>query len=307
MLFVLLHHNNVFDSDSEFSIVVIARLIRHTHAFDELLSVTSGDSLWSFVDAKKTTNSMTSSMLEVKTNFEKMSTCQDVEVSTVVASFWPDHSFQVEGTHKYTSVAALLEFCWWLSSKVSASCYISSSIKILTSRVQKVDLVVIQRLSNLLSWSIMNNSSIRTNTRNRLKTWTNIKISLSSIVSHNLSALILIETMILFGQLFLKEGKILHYSGTIPDITIAHTLLLNPILACFEKFNNVVILSNYFKLFLLEETEESLVALRFINTDLLVWQGTSIFSKLGCHFVIAVDLDAVEMQMLSDFWVRDFI
>jgi len=41
VLGMLLNHNDVFDPDTELSIVVVARLIGDTHAFDELLWASS--------------------------------------------------------------------------------------------------------------------------------------------------------------------------------------------------------------------------------------------------------------------------
>lgn len=112
------------------------------------------------MNAEKTANSMPSAVLVVKAHLEEMSPCQDVEVATVVAAFWPHYSLKVEIAHENSGIAALLEVSWSLSSEVATSCYISGAIKILTSGVQKVDFVIIQRLGNIFGWSVVNDGSV---------------------------------------------------------------------------------------------------------------------------------------------------
>lgn len=81
---VVLDHNDVFDSDSEFSVVVVAWFVGDAHAGFEWDFVWSRDADWTLVYVEHGTDTVACSVLVVEAYSEEMSSSKDIEVSTGV-------------------------------------------------------------------------------------------------------------------------------------------------------------------------------------------------------------------------------
>jgi len=77
---MLLHHYNVFDSDAEFTVVVVAWLVRDTHTGLKFEFIGSGNAYGSFVDVEHGANAVASAMFIVQAHLEEVSAGKDVEV-----------------------------------------------------------------------------------------------------------------------------------------------------------------------------------------------------------------------------------
>lgn len=77
---VLLAENDVLDTDSELTVLVVAWLVGHAHAFQKFHFACSADALWSFMNVEVSAHTMASAMLEVKAYRPKAATRQDIHV-----------------------------------------------------------------------------------------------------------------------------------------------------------------------------------------------------------------------------------
>lgn len=161
VLLVLLNHHHVFNSDSEFAVLVVAWLIRDAHAFLELHVGPSGDADRTLMDAEKTSDTVTGSVLVIQASLEESLSCKDVKIfSSEIHIIWPDDSLEVKGAHQDSGVGFLLKWSWGLSTEVATSSDIGGTIKVLASGVQKVDLIWIQFKSSFFGWLVMDDSSV---------------------------------------------------------------------------------------------------------------------------------------------------
>ena len=94
------------------------------------------------MDTEKTSNSMASSVLIVKTSFKERPSGQDVKIfSGKVHIVWPNNSFKVKISDQDSGVALLLERGWGFASEVATSSDICGSIEVLTSRIEEINLI----------------------------------------------------------------------------------------------------------------------------------------------------------------------
>jgi hypothetical protein len=91
------NHDNIFNTNSIFAILVVARLIRDAHANFPLDVISPAYTDRSLMATVETTYTMTSTMLVLKTHFPKMLSGQDVHIFTGNALvFGPDESFYIK-------------------------------------------------------------------------------------------------------------------------------------------------------------------------------------------------------------------
>ena len=99
-LWMLLDHDNVFNSDTEFSVLIVSWFVGNAHALAESNISSSGNADWTLMNTQKTTNTMPSSVLIIKTSFEKIFPSQNFEILTSKGGIaWPDNSFEFKVTH----------------------------------------------------------------------------------------------------------------------------------------------------------------------------------------------------------------
>ena len=78
-----------------------------------------------------------------------------------------------------------------------------------------------------------------------------------------------IDTMIRLFELGFKECKIFHDCGTVPDITLSHTLLLNWIFGSLDMLQNFVLFINGESIFF-KNIDQEIAAILPINNHFLV-------------------------------------
>lgn len=77
---MLNHHDDILNSDTKLSILVVPRLIRDTHALNKFGGGTPGNTLWTLVHAEHAADSVSGTVLVVKTSFEEVLSREDIEV-----------------------------------------------------------------------------------------------------------------------------------------------------------------------------------------------------------------------------------
>jgi len=168
---MFLDHDDVFNTDAEFSVFVVARLIRDAHSLVELTLTVFTNTLRALVHVEEATNSVACAVLVVKTGSPEVFTCKNVHVSsrnTGVSG--PHKSLQIKNTEQDASVSFFLESCrFLLSSEMCGSCHIGGTIEVLCARVAKVDFVVVKRERLCGGRGIMDDGAVRANRRNSFK------------------------------------------------------------------------------------------------------------------------------------------
>ena len=159
---MLLHHDHVLDTDSELSVLVVARLVRDTHTLHEFHITAAVDSLRSFVHVEHTADSMTRPMAIVKSRGPQILPRQHIHMHTSdTSSLWPDDSFQVEYAHKHSRVGFFLEGGWCLTAEMRRPGNIRRPIVILPATIEEVDLIVVQKTGFFGGRGVVDDGAVR--------------------------------------------------------------------------------------------------------------------------------------------------
>ena len=73
------------------------------------------------------------------------------------------NSFEINDSQQYSSVHFLLKSSWLSSSKMNTSSDVCGSVKVLTTRIQKVDLLAVHVRARIFLRFIMNNGTVFAN------------------------------------------------------------------------------------------------------------------------------------------------
>ena len=82
---------------------------------------------------------------------------------------------------------------------------ICGAIKVLATRVEEVDFVVVQFRCFMSRWLVMDDGTVCSHARGRFETWTSVELSVLSELGDLLRPDVLIETMIWLRQLLFQE------------------------------------------------------------------------------------------------------
>lgn len=165
------HH--VLDADAELTILVEAGLVTDAHTRDELDLAPTADALWTLVHIEARADAVPCPVLVVETDRPEGLAGKDIHVcSTDPAICWPDDAFELERAHQNSCVSLLL-LLGWIATEVDRPRYVSGAVHVLTTRVEQVDLLVVESLGSLFLWLVMNDGAVSSDRRNRIETGLN--------------------------------------------------------------------------------------------------------------------------------------
>ena len=134
VLWVRNAHDNVLDTDTELSLLVVARLVRYAHALDELHGVATAHSIGALVAVEIGTDSVASSMTVVEANFPEVLSSKDIHIPTSDRTVLrPDKTLEVDDTKQDAGVGFLLEGGRWGATKVRRTSGIGCTVQVLTT------------------------------------------------------------------------------------------------------------------------------------------------------------------------------
>jgi len=113
-------------------------------------------------------DAVTSSMGVIESGLKQTLSSKNVKVATPNYTIsWPNDFLKAEDAFEHSGVGLFLELCGFLcATEMAGSCDICSTIKILATRVQQVDVIITELKRSFFFRCIMNYSSIWTSTRN---------------------------------------------------------------------------------------------------------------------------------------------
>jgi hypothetical protein len=238
---VLLTKDHILNADAELAVLVETRLVTDAHALDKLDLACAADALRTLVHIEASSDTVSRPVLVVETGSPEVLSGKNIHVrSTDCAVSRPNDTFEIKRSHQNSSVALLL-VRGGIPSEVGCSRDISGAVDVLTTGVKQVDFLVVERFSSVFLGFVVDNGAICSNGRNRIEARLD-KLSGHLSVLFNLSgSSVLIETMVRFLELLLKESKVLHNSSAVSNVSCHHSCLLNWGLFGLDSFNEAVL------------------------------------------------------------------
>ena len=155
------HHQHILNSDSVFSRLVVAGLIRHDHIGLEDDLVVFADSDWAFVHSFEVADPVARAVGEVESLRPKVSPGEHVELSpSNLDILGPLHPFDVEVSEEHPCVG--VSFFGGGLSEVEGPGHIGCAVQVLSSRVHQVDHILGDLRAHILSRMVVDDSRIRT-------------------------------------------------------------------------------------------------------------------------------------------------
>ena len=159
---VLLHNDNVLDTNAEFTILVEARLVTNAHSFGERDSASATNADRALMDTKAASDAVTSAMPVVKAFCHQVAASEVIKVASVVfRGFRPDDLLKIQVAHEDTRVAVLLEVCGL--GEMNSPRDVRSAIEVLTTRVKQIDLLVVHSLGSALLGTVVDDCAVGPN------------------------------------------------------------------------------------------------------------------------------------------------
>lgn len=234
-------------------------------------------------------------MLVVKADLPQILSREDIHVSASNrAVSGPDDPFQIQCAKKHSGVGFSLEGGWLTTAKVGRSSDVGSAVQVLTTGVEKVDLIVVEFQGSALFWLVVNNGAIRTDRADCVERGTLVEITVGAKLVKDASARKFVKRMVRLAQLFLKEGEVLHDRGAVTNVARVHACHLGSILGTLRVFDRVVGFDSR------GATNAMVFSVASLNMNTHLHTRVGILDKLVSKCLVGAHLDFLTGQVVSN-------